>query len=52
MESITHFYGYIVKGNIDSSSTNKIYITSIFRDYLGSPKSRQPRAERIMALSR
>jgi hypothetical protein len=46
MESITHFYGYVVKGNIDSSSTNKIYITSIFRDYLGSPKSRQPRAER------
>jgi len=46
MESITHFYGYVVKGNIDSSSTNKIYITPIFRDYLGSPKSRQVRAER------
>jgi len=34
MESITHFYCYVVKGNIDSSSTNKIYITSIFRDIL------------------
>jgi len=36
MESITPFYGYVVKGNIDLSSTNKIYIMSIFRDYLFS----------------
>jgi hypothetical protein len=34
MESITHFYCYVVKGNIDSSSTNKIYITSILETIL------------------
>jgi len=34
MESITHFFCYVVKGNIDSSSTNKIYITSILETIL------------------